>query len=391
MTILGIYLLNQIRTGGNRKYLEIVEGLASRGVTVFVIMNSFLDYTPVNFIKIELPIKYGQHKFPPASFLFKKNVKENIRQIEEFISGYINTSVDFILSFGDTHLKSALFLRKIFKAPLFYGFRANDIDRAHILRAYGGMSLLEYLFSILYEPINRYREKQVARNAELISFLNNSDKNRFIERTGCSESKITVIPNHIGLPRCTPEFKNKNHSEEVKNIVYVGSLSADKGLWDLLKAIAILKKDGYTKPHYYMLGRPENINPTLNLIKELDIEELISIEGYKDPFPYFAKYDLFIYPSLYDSFGNVVTESLHTGCPVIASSVGGITDILSYPELLFKSGDFQEIADKIELCIKDKDHYHKIRQLCSERAEKYYFDWAERYENAMKAYKLKVD
>jgi glycosyltransferase involved in cell wall biosynthesis len=387
MTILGIYLLNQIRTGGDRKYLELVEGLASRGVTVFVIINSFLEYNSKNIIEIKLPVKYKRHKFPPASYLFKKNIQKNIKNIKSFISDNTDTSIDFILNFGDTHLKSVLYLKKIFNAPLLYGFRANDIDRAHILRSHGGMSLRDYLFSYIYEFVNRYREKKVAKNADLISFLNNPDRNCFLKRTKCAEAKTLVIPNNIGLPRCTQEFKNKNHSKDVKNIVYVGSLSSDKGLWELLKAIAILKTRIHTNIHCYLLGRMENINPTLKLIKELNIKELISIEGYKDPFPYFAGCDLFVYPSLYDAFGNVITESLHTGCPVIASSVGGITDILFYPELLFKPGDIQEIAERIEQCIIDNDHYHKIRELCSERTLAFIFDWPEKYENSMKLFK----
>ena len=32
MTILGIFINNEIRTGANRRYLELMEGLAERGI-----------------------------------------------------------------------------------------------------------------------------------------------------------------------------------------------------------------------------------------------------------------------------------------------------------------------------------------------------------------------
>jgi hypothetical protein len=71
MNILGLYLLKQIRTGGDRRYLELMEGLAERGNTVVVIMNEYFDYTPRYIKRINLPIQYTYRGFPPASYLFK--------------------------------------------------------------------------------------------------------------------------------------------------------------------------------------------------------------------------------------------------------------------------------------------------------------------------------
>jgi len=124
----------------------------------------------------------------------------------------------------------------------------------------------------------------------------------------------------------------------------------------------------------------------MRLIQQLRLDKLISIEGYQDPFPYLAKNDLMVYPTLYDAFPDTALEALHTGCPVIASSVGGLPDMLRYPELLFDSGEAAAIAARIEHCVEDKRFYQHIRALCAERAAAFRFDWAERFENAMKGY-----
>jgi glycosyltransferase involved in cell wall biosynthesis len=386
MNILGLYLLNQIRTGGDQRYLDLMESLAERKNKVFVITNSFLDYAPRYFTKIILSVKYARHHPPPASYLFKKNIKKAIRRIREELKNYGVSSPDFILNFGDTHLKASLFLQNRLNLPLFYGFRCNDIDRAHILRSSGELSLVEVIASLIVEPVNRFREKQVAKFADLITFQNSTDMNRFFLRTGCSESKTIVIPGNIGPPRYTSEWKNRNNSSKVEKIIYVGSLSAGKGLWDLLKAIKILKDRGYTYLRCHILGRKENSKQTMRLIEKLGISDLLSIEGYKDPFPYFAECDLMVYPTLYDAFPNTVLESIHVGCPVLASAIGGVPDILQYDQLLFKSGNIQEIADKIEKCINDSVFYGNIRKLCAERALAHHFDWAEKFEIAMAEY-----
>jgi glycosyltransferase involved in cell wall biosynthesis len=386
MNILGLYLLNQIRTGGDRRYLDLMESLAGRGNNVFIIMNSFFDYVPRYFTKIDLTVKYVRHRPPPASYLFKKNIKKAIERIQEKLKSYGVSSPDFILNFGDTHLKASLFLKNYLNTPLFYGFRCNDIDRAHILRSSGELSLREFISSLVIEPVNRFREKQIAKFADLITFQNSTDMNRFFLRTHCSESKTVVIPGNIGPPRFTGEWENRNNASGVKKIIYVGSLSSGKGLWDLLKAIKLLKDRGYIFLRCYILGRKENSKLTMRLIEKLGIGDLLSIEGYKDPFPYLAECDLMIYPTRYDAFPNTVLESIHVGCPVLAAAIGGVPDILKYDQLLFEPANIQEIAEKIERCIKDIPYYQNLRKLCSERALAHHFDWAEQFEKAMIGY-----
>jgi glycosyltransferase involved in cell wall biosynthesis len=385
MNILGVYLLKQMRTGGDRRYLELMEALAERGNNVLVIMNTCFDYTPKYIKKIELTIPYTYRGFPPASFLFKKNLRKNIKFIKEQLKGTIK-SVDFIHIHGDTHLKGSLLLKKYLSISLFYAFRCNDIDRALILRKSGSLPPKEYLFSLAYEPINRSREKQAARFADLITFQNHPDQKRFLERTKCNPLKTVIIPGNIGLPRCTSEWRNKNKSTGLEKIVYVGSLSATKGLWELLRALSVLIKKGYHFLQCHVLGRNENLEPTIEYINMLGIEKNVIIEGYKNPFSFLASCDLMVYPTLYDAYPDTVLESLHTGCPVIASAVGGLHDLLKYPELLFESENIGEIVSKIERCITDNSFYLYIRSLCAERAEAHRFDWAKRFENAMAGY-----
>jgi glycosyltransferase involved in cell wall biosynthesis len=357
-------------------------------------MNSYHDYKPKHINTIILSIKYTTHKLPPASYLFKKDVKKNIRGIKKQIEKYTFDKIDFIHIHGDMHLKTAIYLKKQFKSPLFYASRCNDIDRAKIIRRSGSLTVGEYLFSLAYALVNKHRERQIARSADIITHQNKQDANRFIARAGifrpsfrkCLEAKTVIIPGNIGPPRCNAEWKNKNTSTKTKKVVYAGSLSGDKGFWDLLKALKELKTKGYGSLLCLVLGRKENTDQALHLIQKLNIEEIISLEGFQNPFPYFSECDLMVYPTLYDAYPDTILEAIHVGCPVIAASVGGVPELLKYPELLFEPGNFNEIADKIERCVTDADFYQKIRLLCSERAEAHHFDWAGRFETTMEEF-----
>lgn len=373
--ILGVFLVKALRTGGNRRYLELMEALAARGNSVFVIMNSLLDYAPHSFTKIGIKVPYTPYGFPPGSFLFKRGVKRHLSAIKQ------SAPFDVIHIHGDMHLKAALFLRKALHTPLFYACRNNDVERDRVIRpTLKGKALIR---ALLLEQINLSRERQIARFAEIITFQSTGDMGSFIKRTRCDEKKIVIIPGNIGLPRFLPEWERTNNSVKVERLVYVGSPAANKGLPELLKALGVLKTRGYGFVRCSILARI-NGDETARLVKALDIEEMLVFEGYQSPFPHLAAGDLMVYPVLYDAFPDAVLEALHTGCPVIASAAGGLPDMLHYPDLLFEAGNITEIADRIERCIIDTAFYENIRTLCAARAAVYHFDWAEQFEKAMR-------
>ena len=383
MTILAIFLINQIRTGGDRRYLELMELLAEKGNKVFVIMNKYLDYNPKYINKIQIPVKYVLHHFPPASYLFKKSIKKHLNEIINSIGGI--SSIDFINIHGDIYLKSAILIKKRFKKPFFYAYRCNDIDRDRITRSSGELSISKYLFSLLYENINRYREKQIASYAEIITFQSTNERDAFCSRTNSSLSKTIIIPGNIGLPRCTKEYENKNNSKSVKNILFTGGFSINKGVLFLPPVFSELKKRGFGFLKCTILGRGEP-SKFLETMKKYDVSDMFNLLGYSDPFPYLITNDLFLYPAIYDAYPDAILEALHVGCPVLSSSVGGMIDMLQYPELLFEPQNIKEISNKIEQCIVDPSFYMYMKELCAKRATFHHFDWAEQFEKAMSDY-----
>ena len=65
--------------------------------------------------------------------------------------------------------------------------------------------------------------------------------------------------------------------------------------------------------------------------------------------------DVFIAPSLAESFGYVILESLCCGTPVVAFNVGGIPDLIVHKEngYLAKYKDADDLAKGIEFCIEN--------------------------------------
>lgn len=388
MTILGIFLNSTIRTGANRRYLELMEGLAERGNRVFVIMNSSLEYKPKRFTKIPLAVSYRRKGFPPASFIFSKAVASALPEIRAALASALGDASppDWIHIHGDMHLAASLVLSRALHAPLFFAFRCNDITRARLIRASGLLSAREYCFSLLYSLINARRECAVARHARLVAFQNSLDRDIYVARAHADRAKTVIIPGNIGLPRCAPEWRDVNKHERLESLVYAGGVSLSKGLFDMLRVLSSVARSVSDPPRLFVLGRGEEreLAEALAATERLGITHLVTFAGFVNPpFPYFRDSSLLVYPTLYDAFPDTVLEALHAGCPVIASSVGGLPDILDDPRLLFPSGDVGAVATRIVRMIQEPSYYQDIRKLSRARADLFRFDWAARWHDAM--------
>ncbi len=45
---------------------------------------------------------------------------------------------------------------------------------------------------------------------------------------------------------------------------------------------------------------------------------------------YFSAADMFLYPTLMDSFGLIIAESLACGCPVVSFDTGGVKEVIEH-------------------------------------------------------------
>ena len=164
----------------------------------------------------------------------------------------------------------------------------------------------------------------------------------------------------------TKKFKNLN-IEKNKNELVIGivkTLTENYGIEYLIRAIKELENtldiENYKKIRLLIYGKGELKNKLEALTKELQIEDKVIFKGYisnEDVPKALNEMDIFVVPSINESFGVAAVEAMACEIPVIASSVGGLKEVIVDKETgyLVPKKDHKEIAKYLKKLILDKN------------------------------------
>jgi glycosyltransferase involved in cell wall biosynthesis len=140
-------------------------------------------------------------------------------------------------------------------------------------------------------------------------------------------------------------------------ILFVGGLEEYKGVKYLLKASALLKRQGL--PFKLVLVGTGSLQKELQSIAKMeDIEETVEWLGYiqhgEELFRVYREADLFVLPSIAsEGTPKVLMEAMSQGVPVLATDVGSSGDLLAHGKygVVVQPRDVDALADAIrDLC-----------------------------------------
>ena len=176
-------------------------------------------------------------------------------------------------------------------------------------------------------------------------------RRKFIEG-GLPASKIMVLPNFINVDPAVGSGKGGYG-------LYVGHLSNEKGLDNLFEAWKSLKQRTRLKivgdgPLVNWVAQKSTNNPYIEFLRHKPLDEVYSIMG--------EAIFIAIPSKLYEGMPRTAIEAFGTGTPIIASNNATMSNLITHTEngLLYRSGDVQDLAAKIEWVL---DHPAEMRQM----------------------------
>ncbi len=149
------------------------------------------------------------------------------------------------------------------------------------------------------------------------------DKCDFMLETGINASEFGMLE------------KPDSNEGETLNLLYVGRVVPYKGLIYLLRALAALDERERKGIRLSVIGdRGEGAyeRECRERVAASGLEPVVQFLGFRkkaEIVAYYQKSDLFVFPSLAETSGNVILEAMAVGCPAMVAACGGPADIVT--------------------------------------------------------------
>lgn len=210
-----------------------------------------------------------------------------------------------------------------------------------------------------------YLEKRCFTNSKMIIANSNMVKNEIISTYGIDEEKIKVIYNGFPLEKFDKEKSKENLEKEFsfdlkeKIILYVGSGFKRKGVKEFLEILSKLKNRNFKA---FIIGKEKKIDSYKTLAKNLGLENKVIFTGARnDVKDFYTISDIFLFPTRYEPFSNVVLEAMNYENVVITTKQNGASEILSNEYIMNSSEDFS-IVEKIDKLLVNDLEIDKIKK-----------------------------
>lgn len=162
-----------------------------------------------------------------------------------------------------------------------------------------------------------------------------------------SAQHVAVIPNSVDISL----YATSRTAYQSGQLLFLGRLSERKGVYDLIKAMVILRDRGLF-PRLYLAGDGE-LEKVKKQIHTLNLQDQISIEGWCDlekKIALLRATSVLILPSYSEGLPVAILEAMAAGKVIISTPVGGIPELVIPQQngFLVKPGDVNSLANAIE-------------------------------------------
>lgn len=197
---------------------------------------------------------------------------------------------------------------------------------------------------------NRFRRMyilSVLKYADLIITLTDQIAEELKKITQLKDKEFIVVPNPVDIK----EYQCQNlKARDTNTILYLGAIIEKKGVYDLLRAAPIIKKEIEDFRIIYC-GNKET-EKLRKIVSDGHMSDYIEVNDWVDQEQkrmLLCKSNALILPSYTEGIPNVLLEAMASGTPIITTPVGGITTILrnNINCLFFTPGNIQEMAEKV--------------------------------------------
>jgi UDP-glucose:(heptosyl)LPS alpha-1,3-glucosyltransferase len=202
-------------------------------------------------------------------------------------------------------------------------------------------------------------------------------KKNIIDNYGVSPFDIEVVYNGVDTEKFHPQNKKAYKSKLRQKyglkdddfvVLFVGSGFERKGVRYLIEAV-----ESVSGPVSLMIVGKGSQGKLRHMARR---QKIIFCGPQRDIYKYYAAADIFVFPTMYEPFGNVHLEALASGLPVITTKNSGASEIIkddTHGFIVEEPEDVKDIAERIQMFVNDRDKLQSMSENARILAEEFTF------------------
>jgi len=213
--------------------------------------------------------------------------------------------------------------------------------------------------------------------ADTVLFLSENLMVGFAKSLVFKRSRLRVL-NNVVVSNAFARDNSRANDLPVR-VLFVGRLTREKGLWDILELAPRLLSD-FPNLEFVFCGvgeSEEDEDEIKQYCREHGIEKATEwkgkVEG-ESKLDAFSSTDLFVFPSYEEIYPNVLLEAMAAGLPVISTNIFCIPEIITEGQngFLIEPGDTVALEDRMRRLLSDETLRGAMSKNNTERANALY-------------------
>ncbi len=236
--------------------------------------------------------------------------------------------------------------------------------------------------------------RSVRRAARVIA-VSQFTRDDVVRRYGIAEEKISVIHEAAGPAfRVLDDAGSRQLPAGVTEpfVLAVGNLEPRKNLERLVEAFAAAAREPGVTVKLVLVGKDKRQAASLaRLVDQYGVRDRVVFTGFVTEAELVLLYNraaLFIYPSLYEGFGLPPLEAMACGCPVVASNVTAMPEVLGEAALLVNPTSTHAMAEAMRELLRRDALARDLRSRGLRQVARY--SWARAAEQTREVYRNAV-
>jgi len=322
------------------------------------------DFEDVEGVKVyRVKIELGHPNFITWTFIFNHFLEKKVASLSNQVDFDVVHIHDWLTT--STGIAAKNYLNK----PMVCTVHSTEVGRVQQLRSPDSYMIDGLEWWMMYE-------------AKSVIMCSNSMTREISDHFHLPSEKVSVIPNAID----TSEYKRNVNKEAVKSrygigpyeklVLFIGRLVPQKGVEHLVRAVPLIVKqhgearfliagDGWSRGHLEGMAASTGHGDKIHFLGFIPDSERVEL---------LMSADVLVIPSIYEPFGIVALEGMAAGVPVVASNIGGLSEIVEHDRtgMLAYAGNPESIAWCVNKALSDYRYSNWLIQNAKKKVDDVY-------------------